>query len=336
MLNHIFTTALVLTMLTGPIRAAEPERPRAGSKPRLAVLGFTAEGMDEQLLLALADVVSVEAEAASAMEVATAADTRAFLTLSEQKQLLGCTEQQCLGQFAGLVDAQRLISGSVTRVSDKYVVSMQLIDVVNGRVMERVTQECTATPEALMATVRKAVPGLFGVVSTITLWNQPEQATVYLDGRLIGRTPVGIVPVRTGGTHKVEVLGPTITPWAAELEVAPGAELRLRAANRSFSELESEATSRRYWGYGLLGGGLAALIAGGGLYTGALSSDARLDDMDRRVASQAELDGITSTTRAYFFTSLTAAVIGAAITGIGTWLLMDNPAEQQLREGGAL
>lgn len=322
-------------LLCSSAHAAESERPRAG-KPRLAVLGFSTQELDEQLLLALADLVSVEAEAASGMEVATASDTRAFLTLTQQKQLLGCAEEHCLGQFAGVVDAQQLVSGSINKVSSEYRVALQLIDVVNGRVLQRVSEQCEATPEALMATTRKLVPGLFGVVGKVALWNQPAQATVYLDGRLVGRTPVDLVPVRTPGKHRLEIIGPAVTPWHTEIDVAPGAELRLRAANRSFVELEEEASSRRAWGWRLVGGGIASLAAGGALYVGALRSDARIDDLDLRTASQRELDAITGTTSAYFFGSVVTAILGAAGTALGTWYLVDNPAERQLVEGGAL
>ncbi len=333
------TLALVLFTLAvgpvGPANAADSEHTH-GSKPRLAVLGFSAPDLDEQLRLALADIVSVEAEAASAMEVATASDTRAFLTLAQQKQLLGCSEEQCLGQFAGVVDAQRLVSGSINRVSDQYLVALQLIDVVNGRVIQRVSEQCAATPDALVATTRKLVPGLFGVVSKIVLWNQPVQSTVYLDGRLVGRTPVGVVPVRTGGKHRLEVVGPAVTPWRTSVDVAPGAELRLRAQNRSFVDLEAEAHTRRVWGYSLLGGGVAALALGGALYAGALHSDARLDSMDLRLATSRQLDAVTGTTTAYFIGAVAAAIVGAAASSLGAYYLGNNPAEAQLAAGGAL
>lgn len=331
-----FLCATLLGFISSSSAArAETDRPPTG-KPRLAVLGLSAPNLDEQLRLALADIVSVEAQASSSMEVATASDTQAFLTLNQQKQLLGCNEEQCLGQFAGLVDAQQLISGSVNRAGEKYVVALQLIDMVNGRVMERASKECEAKPEALVATVRSIVPGLFGVVGKITLWNQPDRATIYLDGRLVGRTPVDVVPVGTAGKHQLEVLGPAITPWKTEVDVAPGAELRLRALNRSFVDLEVEAKSRRSWGLGMGGGGIAALLLGGALYAGALGSDARLDGIDRRVATQSELDDITATTKAYFFGSVAAFVIGAVTGSLGAYYLLDNPAEQQLAEGGAL
>jgi hypothetical protein len=55
-------------------------------------------------------------------------DARAMLSAEQQKQLLGCKDESCMTELAGALGADWLIAGTVGKLEDLYVVSLQLID----------------------------------------------------------------------------------------------------------------------------------------------------------------------------------------------------------------
>jgi hypothetical protein len=306
--------------------------PRRAGKARLGITALSTS-LSEDLQQAFEDTVSTEASALTTMDVVTAADVRSFLKISQQQMLMGCKEERCLTEFGNLLDLQQAISGGVQTVGEKYLVSLQLLDMVNGGVVRRVSQECEAKAEALLQTTRLVVPALFGVVGRITLWNQPEQGEIYLNGRIVGKTPTDQpIVVHAPGMHALKVEGPGMTPWRTEIVVNPGMDLRLKAENESFLALEQKAFARRSAGFGLLGGGAASMIAGGVLLGMAGQNDRRLNTMDLRTARQSELDAITQTTLGLFVSGLVTAIVGAAVSGTGIYLLADNPYQQKLKE----
>jgi len=67
------------------------------------------------------------------------ADARSILTAEQQKNLLGCTDEGCMAELAGALGADFLVGGSVGRLDDLYVISLQLIDSRQAKVISRAT-----------------------------------------------------------------------------------------------------------------------------------------------------------------------------------------------------
>ncbi|MBW1811361.1 MAG: hypothetical protein JRJ87_24445 [Deltaproteobacteria bacterium] len=65
------------------------------------------------------------------------ADVRALLTAKQQKELLGCNDESCMADLAGALGADWLIGGSVGKLEDLYVLSLQLIDAKKAKVTAR-------------------------------------------------------------------------------------------------------------------------------------------------------------------------------------------------------
>lgn len=301
-----------------------------GRKPRLAVVGFQLHGLDEQLVSALEEVVSAEAALVSEMEIVSASDLKAFLNVAQYQRLLGCSEPICLTEFGSLLATQRMISGSISKVGERHLVALRLYDLVNGRVLQRSSQETEASLDILPEAVRRAVPGLFGVVGKIQVWNQPFGGEVFLDGRLVGPTPVERIAVRVPGKHTVSISGPGITGWQQEVLVEPGADLRLRAGNLQMVELEQRASSRRTWGWSLGGVAVASVLSAGLLYYLAWDNDQQLGNRDLRTVEQAEIDDINGTTRRLAIGSVALAALAAGLGATSVSLLLSNPAQETL------
>ncbi len=317
--------------------AAKPAPPApaiggvAPGRPRLAVVGFKMQGgLDESYATIIEDIVGAEASLLTDMEIISASDLKAFLEAAQYQRLLGCKEKVCLREFGSLLATQRMITGSVSKLGERHIVNLRMFDLVNGRVLQRSSQETKADLDTLAAAVRRAVPELFGVVGRIRIRNQPPGGEVFLDGRRVGPTPVERVSVRRPGKHVVSISGQGITSWEKEVEVEPGAELRLRAGNLSLVRLEQDARSRRTWGWSTGGGALVAAAAAGVLYYLAWDNDQRLDRMDLRTSTQAEIDDVTARTRGLSVGAASAGVVGLSLGITSAILLLSNPHQDAL------
>jgi hypothetical protein len=314
-----------------PVVPADPSpAPPQLLKPRLAVLGIDAAELPAELRAGAEDVMSQVVAELAELEVVTTADLRAVLQLGQIQQLTGCMEASCASQAGDMLAVQQTISGSVRVAGEGYVITVQRFDLVNDRSLGQQTVETAREPAALLDGMRRAVPPLFGVVGRIVLWDQPGDAEVFVNGRLIGRTPVGPVVVKSAGMQEVAVLGPGLIPWNDRVDLAPGKELRLRVRADSIVALEAEAASRRRLGWGLAGGGAAAAVLAGGLYFLAYDNDKSLDGLDLRTTSQDRLDAITGRTLGFVVAAVISGIAALACGGTGTYLLLDNPAADRL------
>jgi hypothetical protein len=75
-------------------------------------------------------------------------DARALLSAEQQKQLMGCKDESCMTELAGALGADWLIAGTVGKLEDLYVVSLQLIDARKARVTSRATANLKSLKEA--------------------------------------------------------------------------------------------------------------------------------------------------------------------------------------------
>ncbi len=303
-------------------------------KPRLAVLGIDGGELSEELRAGAEEVMSQGVRELAGIEVVTAADLRAVLQLGQLQQLMGCGDERCVVQAGELLSVQQLVTGTVRVTEDAYVISVRRVDLVNRRGLGQQTVTTAKEPAALLDGVRRAVPPLFGVVGRIVLWDQPTDAEVFVNGRLIGRTPVEPVVVKDAGRQEVSVLGPGLIPWSERIDLAPGGETRLRVRADSITALEAEAVARRRLGVGLTAGGGALALLAGGLYYLAYDNDRRLDNLDLRTTPQSKLDAITGRTLGLVVSAVAAALLGLGTGGTGAYLLVDNPAAARLQAHG--
>ena len=301
-----------------------------GETPRLAVFGFQAQGLGPDELAAVENALSNVATRYTTMRVMAAGDLRAMVNLGSAQQLTGCADQSCLNQFGDILAAHRLLTGSIQTVGDTYQINLRLLDLVHGRVLQSTSVTSDQKLEAVIEAASGAVPALFGVVARIAVWNQPENAEVFLDGALVGPTPVATITARTPGPHTVSIDGPGITPWQTQVHIRPGEDLRIRALNESLVALETEAAAQRRFA-GITGASaLGGAVVSGVLLALAARSDARLRRLDRRRVTQSELDAITQTTFTLTLSSAAVGLVAAALGGTSIYALLDNPAADKL------
>ncbi len=190
---------VVLALLAAPARAG-----------KLAVFRIDPLGVDPQIVARLEGLFRIElgrlADAAmpSALEVEAA--------LRRQPGLQGCTgEVACLVRIGKLLGVEQIISGNVGGLGDSYVVNLKLVSVSESKEVRRIQEPISGTPDELIDAVRVAAYGLVAPDrlrgALVILADQPG-AEVYLDGTLMGKTPVSTLHGLALGTHALRVSKP--------------------------------------------------------------------------------------------------------------------------------
>lgn len=302
---------------------------------KIAVAGLDAKTIDPAVVVALEENIAAEAALSTGAQVVSPSAIRSYLNLGQQALLLGCTQGDCLSQASKLLDADVMISGTVGASKGTYFVSLILSDLRKNTAQKRINREFAAAETELPKLVRPLVAALFGVVGKIALWNQPPNAEVYLDGRLMGATPIAPLRVETPGTHTVEVSGATVTPWRQQVMVEGGAIQRVRAESRSFSDLEEQAKNRRLLAGATLGGAALAGIGAAVLWGFAVDNDRRLDRLDLRATPQNTLNDITQKTTMLSAAAIASTAVTAGLVALGIYLFAHNPADNALTQVGA-
>lgn len=266
--------AAVLVALPVAVPSAAAAAPKAGAagagKMRLAVLDFTLAGSAHpDLARVLADGAAKGAEGED-YQIITQGEVAAILGLDRMRTLLGCSDDQgCLSDLAGALDAERLISGSLTILERTALVTVRLIDAKKGRTLARAsTSLLDATEKELVDAARRLA---FEVVTgkrldtsgVLRIQVDRPGAAVTLDGKEIGRSPLTAAPRVLEGPHSIVVQKEGYVRWSTTVAVPPGGEVPVQVELVPIRLLGEAARSRLWaWAYGSTGVAVVGLAGG--------------------------------------------------------------------------
>lgn len=110
-------------------------------KPGLAALDVTTmRGVDRSLGTIVSDAILTGLKAGGDFgSVMGASDIAAVINLEQQKQALGCDDDSCLAQLAGALGVPYLFTGSLGIVGGRYLLSLKIINVEDGKGVARVS-----------------------------------------------------------------------------------------------------------------------------------------------------------------------------------------------------
>ncbi len=222
------TLFLVLSLLTAAPAAAGPSQ-----RQKIAVLELSARGVEADTARSLTDVVAREVDRSGLFATLSAEDIRGMLRHLEHRQSLGCTDEACLAELGGALGVELVLSGSVGRVGETWVVSLTLLDVRRAAVVSREERTARGAADALLEEARGAArallrPLLAAAEGVLRLECAEEGAEVYVDDLMIGTTPLGERKL-PGGYHAVRVKKESFVVFARDVLVEPGATAALQA-----------------------------------------------------------------------------------------------------------
>lgn len=303
---------------------------------RVAVMDLTARGVPEDTAATVSEVLAAELGKRKDLDVITSSDVKSLLTLDQTRQLLGCGgDAACFSQLGGLLEAERLISGSIGALGNALILNLQYIDTAEGQVISRASVQSAEGKEALAQAARDAAGSLLQIPARIHVYPQVEGARVLVNDQLLGVMPLPPAPYQGTGKAVVRVEHYDYPVAESEVELTPGRVSRVKVDMISFAELETLSARRATTGWILLAGGLAGL-GGGGFLTArgwGLASDYQA--LDPRRTTQAQFDSMAADSRLNLGVGYTLLGVGAALGTAAVWLLASDPYADRLATAGS-
>lgn len=127
------------------------------TKAKMVVLELTGGAdIETPVKESLTEAITAEVDARSYFEVVSSVEVRTMLSVERQRELTGCSENNCMAELAGALGAPFVLSGSLTRLGTVYQLNLQVIDTTKARPLGRSTKVAHDF-EALRATLPWAV-----------------------------------------------------------------------------------------------------------------------------------------------------------------------------------
>ena len=181
-------------------------------------------------------VIDFEARNISAGEVATLTDrfrdeltkTNQYIVVERGKmeevlreqgfQQSGCTSDECVVEVGQLIGVQQMVGGSIGKVSNVYSVSVRIIDVETGKIVNATNYDHTGDLGGLLTNgmnrlVNRLVSGQVASMvvvkqqgfGSLYITSEPGEANIWIDGiKQTGTTPIMLDNIATG-EHEVIV-----------------------------------------------------------------------------------------------------------------------------------
>src|SRR5262245_11589653 len=86
------------------------------------------EGVQDKTVATLTESVAAEIRKAG-LQVITQDEIKSVLSFEEQKQIAGCTSDSCIAEIGGALGVDRIVSGSVSKLGESWLLFLKLIDV---------------------------------------------------------------------------------------------------------------------------------------------------------------------------------------------------------------
>ncbi len=329
------------TSTATPTPAAPRVAPRAGARKRLAILDFTLAGSAHpDLGRVLSDGAAGGAQAGE-LQVVTQGEVAALLGLERMRQVIGCSDDQaCLSDAAGALDAEQLLSGALTILERTSLVTVRLIDARKGRTMAR------ASTTLLDATEKELVDAAWRLAHEVVTGKRVDTsgrlriavdrpgASVTLDGKEIGPSPLREAPRVLEGPHALVVQKDGYVRWSTTVAVPAGGDVPVEVQLVPIRLLGEQARSR-LWTWGYVSAGVAVAAAGGAVALGRMADDSY--DRYRRATNRTVATDLRDQTRTRAtMANVSWGVAGAAAVGAGAllgWALVSDARAAELAAG---
>jgi hypothetical protein len=238
--------ALVVSVWVAPVSAQESagtQSASTGAGGQIVVLDIRGPDGTRQLRDQLDRVLRDAVSGASDYSLVNDAGT----TLGDMMVVVGCNsvDASCLTQATEQFGARYLLFGDIVGRGDAQKLSVRLFDAVQGSYLRSFAEPVSALESPFDGFRRQVETLLDPTVDSETLLYvsaNVANAAVRIDGREVGATPLrrrGIPP----GEYRIVVDHPEYRPWATNIELVEGGDIRLRAPLKPL-EMASGAASQ--------------------------------------------------------------------------------------------
>lgn len=185
----------------------------------LAVLDFGGHNVDSTTTIPLADRFRSELMKTEKFAVMERAEMHKILE-EQNFQRSDCVDQTCAVEAGQLIAVKKIVTGKVAKVGGIYTVNVKMLNVATGRIDQNISEDCDCPIEKVLTeTMQRIAYKMAGLKveerkteitvqrgdASLFVKTEPEDASVYLDGKLMdGRTPCKLENL-TPGEHMVLV-----------------------------------------------------------------------------------------------------------------------------------
>lgn len=158
---HVTLFLLAAALLLPGVAAAE-------EKPKLLFLQIKPlGGFSPQTAQTISEFMQSEVSKLGYYDVIGTTEVQTMLGLERQKQLLGCSDDasECMAEIANALDADRSVSGDLSRVGDAFLLNVSFLDIRTSRVIARTGKQVVAGPEELEPLFEEARLALYELVN---------------------------------------------------------------------------------------------------------------------------------------------------------------------------
>jgi len=135
-----------------------------GEELRLAVMPLAARGMEQTTADSLTSILSAQLNQIKGISVISQDDIKAMLSKAALDSSVSCTDSlECVVEIGASLGLSKLVTGAVGKVKDTFVISVQLIDVRNADVVNRVLESYTGDEAELQNAIKLAAYQIAGV-----------------------------------------------------------------------------------------------------------------------------------------------------------------------------
>ena len=154
----------VVDELLGAAPARAAFRLESGQELKLAVMPLSARGVPAATADAMTQILSAELNGIESVSVISRDDIKAMLDKVQVESELGCTDNmECVVEIGAALGLSKLVAGTVGKIEEAYVISLQLIDTRQAEVVNRVLESFEGDADELKHAIKLGAYQLTGV-----------------------------------------------------------------------------------------------------------------------------------------------------------------------------
>lgn len=197
----------------------------AGKTLTIALVGLKPIGVSEETSRNLAQVLGSALKGVEGANVVSQEDIRSMLELEAQKQQLGCNDADCFAEIGGALGVDKMVTGSVGKMGERYVISLRLIDSRTSKVDARLTESFVGAESQLLPAVRHSARTLLGAQTdskgALAISSNESEAKIFLNDDERGALPSEALSDLGPGRYRLRVSKDGYFDWQSDVYVEP-------------------------------------------------------------------------------------------------------------------
>ena len=301
---------------------------------RIGVFELHSGDVPDHLVQAALDALATTLGQLDVGEIVTTQEINTVLDAQRRAELAGCDSSECFIELGALIGVGSVVTGRISSIDGTLVVSLQHVDVQEGRTLNRVTLEWGGRRDAITEVLGAAgellmIPAPKRKGGILRLENVPRGAMIRVGQVEMSESAMTL----DTGIYALRVDAPGYAPYATQVLIRSGLTTVVPL------ELRAPHTHRKPVGIGLAGGAYVPVAKGYVSERTGLSLDAffwgvleplvivprggvRFDIADRNAQSYME---VAFDIGVYWLPFSTAVTPFLALGGGGRWLRTERP-----------